>query len=404
VSVIAAIVLAVVLALAGLALDGGRLFTLRGELQNAADACALAASRELAGPGAGDAAAPARAEAAGRLLARRHRIDFQRRDVADAQVTVRFGASLQHGAAWLPAADAAASATPMPHVRCTLEEAGVRPWFMQLLGFGATPLRAFATATLVPSQTNCGIPMALCVQGAAGDVPPFGLQPGQWLEGRFSSGGGVTGSFNWVDFSPPAGGASELGDLLRGRGQCALAVAQPVGQPGQLGNAAARAWNTRFGLYQSAQDGPDNAVPDFTGHAYTPQNWPAGASALPDFLLRRSEHAPYGASVADGNAQTGLTLSQAYEPVTPPSVLRERGGDRRLVVAPLVDCSDWAGSSTAVIRAWACVLMLHPITQPGDMVRLEFAGLADAPGSPCATSGLPGGASGGGPRVPALVQ
>jgi hypothetical protein len=290
------------------------------------------------------------------------------------------------------------------HVRCTLVQDGIAPWFLQRVGLGPTAVRALATATLAPSQTNCGIPMALCARAARQASPPFGLTVGSWIEGRFSSGGGLSGSFNWIDYTPPAGGASELGAQLRGRGQCALTIDRPVGQPGQLGNAAARAWNTRFGLYQTGQESPADAVPDFTGFAYTPQNWPSQADALADFLQRRLDNTPYGDSVAEGNARTGLGLSGAYDPVPQAQTLREYGSDRRLVVAPLVDCNDWAGANTAAIQAWVCVLLLHPITHPGDAVRLEYAGLADAPGSPCATSGLPGGAGAVGPRVPALVQ
>jgi hypothetical protein len=59
-------------------------------------------------------------------------------------------------------------------------------------------------------------------------------------------------------------------------------------------------------------------------------------------------------------------------------------------------------SQTVPIEAWACVLMLHPIGSPGDIVRMEFLGLSSTAGSPCATSGLAGGTAG--PLVPVLVH
>jgi hypothetical protein len=46
--------------------------------------------------------------------------------------------------------------------------------------------------------------------------------------------------------------------------------------------------------------------------------------------------------------------------------------------------------------------MLHPIGAPGDVVSMEYVGLASDPGSPCATSGLGGGTFG--PLVPVLTQ
>eukprot|EP01034_Spumella_vulgaris_P046448 gene46448-biopygen39554 len=80
VAIIAAIALPILIGFAGLALDGGRLFMQKTELQNAADACALAASRELTcDPAAGACAASflINAENAGLTVAGRNRIDFQ---------------------------------------------------------------------------------------------------------------------------------------------------------------------------------------------------------------------------------------------------------------------------------------------------------------------------------------
>lgn len=396
-----ALALAMLLAVAGLAVDGGHLFVTKTELQNAADACALSASQELAGAPDIPGDAFVRADAAGRLVARRHRLGFQAVTVADAQIEVDFGTSLQSGATWVDADDAAGDAR---WVRCMVRRDGIVPWLLQLVGVEAQTVTASATATLAPARTNCGIPMAVCLRGAATSTPPYGLRAGQWVSGRFSSGGGITGSFNWIDYSPPAGGANEVGDLLRGAGQCRLDVEGAVGQPGQLGNAGARAWNTRFGLYQSGSDSAQTAPPDFTGHAYTPQSWPAQADALADFLERRREYAPYGSSVADGNTRSGLSLGRGYDPVTTTARHREFGADRRLVIVPIVDCGDWAGSQTSVIQDWACVLMLHPIGQVSDTVRMEYLGRAGDNGSPCATAGLPGNADSIGPRVPALVQ
>jgi hypothetical protein len=68
---------------------------------------------------------------------------------------------------------------------------------------------------------------------------------------------------------------------------------------------------------------------------------------------------------------------------------------RRIVVVPVVD-----GASKVI--GWSCMLMLQPLSIPLASVQLEFRGLAGAAGSPCTTSGLPGGTTG--PLVPVLVQ
>ena len=82
------------------------------------------------------------------------------------------------------------------------------------------------------------------------------------------------------------------------------------------------------------------------------------------------------------------------------------GADRRLVVVPIVDCAGFATGQHAPVRAYACVLLLDPYRRQGNDVksRLEYLGLSNVPGSPCATSGIAGDSTSQGPMVPALVQ
>jgi Flp pilus assembly protein TadG len=413
VAIIVGLALAVLVAFAGLVLDLGRLYVNKTELQNAADACALAASRELT---CTTAPCPAsnliNAEAAGIYVAGRDLRDLQTTAVNIVPADVTFSTVLAPNSSYLSIAGGADPASR--YVMCTARSSGIVPWFMGVVGIGAQNVNAAAVATLAPAQTNCAIPMALCSQGAASATPPYGLNVGQWYGGRFGSGGGATGNFNWVDFTPPGGGASEVEALLTGNGLCNMNVNNPVGQGGVLGNSGAKAFNSRFGLYQSGGGNPQitNAPPDYTGYAYTSAavvsgttyTWPSGANALSDFLANRNIHAPYGTSTAAGNAATGLGISNAYNAAQSPA-LTTQGADRRLVTSPIVDCAGWAGGSTTTpILAWACVLLLHPIDSPTGNVFFEYRGLSSDPNSPCATSGSVGGPGSVGPQVPALVQ
>lgn len=404
VAIIVALSLPVLVGFAGLALDLGHLYVEKTELQNATDACALAASRELTcDPAAGPCAASflLNAENSGLTVAARNNVDFQGNAVAISPDDITFSTTFDSGYV-----SRAAGADPASkYVKCTAQQTGIVPWFMQVLGAGNQSVSAQAVATLSPSQANCGIPLGMCSLGPATMTPPFGLIKGKWYDGRFDSGGGLTGSFNWIDFTPPAGGQSELSALLTGSGVCNLNVTNPVGQSGVLGNAAAKAWNSRFGLYQGGPTNIDTAPPDYTGYSYTSANWDAAAgNALGDFLSKRSTHDSYGADVDAGNTLTGLSISNAYNPTTTPAQHTTKGADRRLVVAPIVNCGEWASSNTVPIRAWACVLMLHPIASPGDTVYMEYLGLSTDGTSPCATSGVVGGPASAGPLVPALVQ
>jgi hypothetical protein len=131
---------------------------------------------------------------------------------------------------------------------------------------------------------------------------------------------------------------------------------------------------------------------------------------LSDFDDKQAAHAPY-----QGDGETGLKNIDNKYNVTQLAELKLKGANRRLVTAPLVNCSEWTGDNQIPIRNWACVLMLHPIgainTNPGGgpkaddddtPVQLEYAGLSSDPSSPCTTFGIPGGTAG--PLVPVLVQ
>jgi hypothetical protein len=410
------IALAVLIGFLGIVIDLGRLFVTKTELQSAMDSCALAAAAELR-PGVSppDLQAVNRAISAGITAGIRNNVDFQAAPAAISVGDIYFSDRLSNNTTTFPfgyVSGAAANPATAKYVLCARAQSGIATWFMQVLegflGVASAPntVGAWAAATTAPAQTSCGIPIGICQMGPA---PSYGFTSGQWVSGRFDSGGGSTGSFNWIDFSPPAGGASELAALLAGQGQCNLNVTTPVGQTGIIGNAAAKAWNSRFGLYQGGGGNPglSSAPPDFSGYSYTPHNWASQANAFPDFQGKRQSYASYGDAVDTvdaGNTITDLSITNAYR-VTTHGASGEHGthgADRRIATAPIVDCSQWATSQTVPILDWACVLMLHPVSGPGEIVRMEYIGSASVVGSPCTTFGIAGGTAG--PLVPVLVH
>lgn len=395
VAIIVAICLTLLIGMIGLVVDVGHMFVIKTELQNAADSCALAAARELDGTVDG----LERAENAGRTVGQRNNVDLQNESVSILPSDVTFSDNLSPNSNYVSRTDGAAVSSD--YVMCTLRRSGIAMWFMQAVGFGDQAVGARAVATLEPSQTSCAIPLGVCKPPASppptcedGSAPDSrGMCVGQWYSGKFEAGGGETGSFNWIDFTPPAGGASELASVLEGPGQCNLAITNQVGQSGVVQSAAV-AWNSRFGLYKSGGGNPSltSAAPDFTGHAYTTASWPAGRNALSDFLAKRDTHTPYTGAIPPGyGSPANATQLTTY------------GSNRRLATAPIVDCGGWATSQTVPIVDWACVLMLYPATGgPGQAVALEYRGLSNLANSPCATFGIPGGTAG--PLVAVLVQ
>lgn len=433
VAIVVGLSIAVLMGFIGLALDGGHLYLTKTELQNSADACALAASYELTGTPTIPAAAFDRAEAAGKAVGVKNNVDFQGSAIAASAISVSFGTALSSGSAWVSAAAASPTST---YVRCTLTRGGIAPWFMQVLGFGDQTVSSLATATLAPAQSNCAVPMALCAQPGS-SAPDYGYVVGNWYSMDFSDTGGAanyTGNFRWIDFDPSSttpgcsgGGANELACLLAGVGQCSLpppttsscgtsGSASPtpgcVGQNGAI-NSMRQAFNSRFGLYGPGSLSVSSAPPDFTGYSYSTENWPIGRDAysgsvagVPNFKSARIGHLPAN----DGTEVTPNVDPLFYKnPYNPSSVAQHtaNGADRRVVVMPIVDCGGFATGQHAPVRAYACVLMLDPYRlDPGNVVksRLEYLGRSDVPGSPCATSGIAGDASSLGPMVPALVQ
>lgn len=403
VAIIVGLTMVVMVGFAGLAIDGGRLYVNKTELQNASDACALAASFELTGSPTIPLANFPIAEDAGKLVATRNRVGFQGDDIAEGDVTVEFGTTLS--GAFVDAGSATADSR---FVRCTIQETGIAPWFMQVLGFGDQIVRAAATASLVPSQNNCiAIPIGMCSAGSATSSPPYGLQNGQWFGSGFSNDDSITGSFNWIDFSPPAGGASELRDLLLGTGACTIATGSQVGNPGAI-QSIRNAWNTRFGIYHPSMSssGPGSAVPDRSGYAYRELNWPTRANALDDFIAnKRPTNTPYGTSVADGNTITGLDVKPNGSTVLQPAALATQGAERRMAIVPIIDCTGLQSSQTVPVLDWGCVFMLHPMDNDNSLtIFLEYHGLTSQPGSPCPAVGGVGNSASTGPLVPGLVQ
>lgn len=405
VAVVVGIAIVVLVGIIGLALDMGQMFVNKTELQNAADACALAAARELDG----NSDALTRADAAGVLVGARNRVGFQDSVVTMATTNLSYSKQLSPNSIYQTSATANPATSKF--AMCKIERTDIGMWFMGVRGFGNQAVRAYAVAALAPSQTNCALPIGFCRNNTppgtcpGGGAPDaYGLCVGDWKNGRFDAGGGATGSFNWIDFTPPSGGASEVAGLLI-TGYCGSSVTNPVGQTGVLGNAAAKAWNSRFGLYLGGGGNPSPtgtppAPPDTTGFSYTATAagiaaWPSQRNALANFLTRRAANVPY-----QGDAATGLSIPGGYSAST--VAQHNAGTDRRIVPAPIVNCAGWATSSTVPILDWACVLLLHPIGNPNETIYMEYRGLASKPGTPCATYGLGGGTIG--PLVPVLVQ
>jgi hypothetical protein len=381
----------------GIAIDFGRLFVVKAEMQTALDSCALAAAGELDG----GEDWMARATNAGRNAGNQNKVLFQSTvaGLIDADVTFSDALNGTYGR------DAAVAAS---YVKCLHTKQGMATWLLQAFsGLTGDPsfsadkgVYAVAVATRAPSQTACMIPVGVC-------SPPGGFHRGEWYSGVTNENEDIMpgGQFRWLDFGQNGGGAREIKDILSSNAQCNL-PSQPIvtdPAPGKT-NGAVDAWNTRFGIYRSSYDAAEN-TPDFTGHAWYVESGPVPAALKGRYDDKSVAGYQHHAQVNDpyqGNNQAPDDVNLKVQGKASSVATHQGGASRRVVVVPVLDCPDLK------VNGSACMFMLHPLQKPASgkttKMWLEYLGDANAAaGNPCVTSGLPGGSSLGA-RVPALVQ
>jgi Flp pilus assembly protein TadG len=390
----------------GIALDFGRLFIVKTELQTAVDSCALAAAHMLDG----QSDALTRARTAGKAAGNVNGVNFQssswnnQGQIADENIIFR---------------DATYAVTTVPaaakYAQCERAQSAVQAWLlhsMRTAGGDSTvfpsarPVAAYAVASRASAQTACPVPLGL--NPAVGGTPPpanFGFTVGQWITLLMAPGTATNGQIGWANLDGSSSASETAAEM---NGFCGTTVGSNLGTPG-VQAAIVDNWNVRFGLYRGGgpSASPNANNPDFTGYSYTTTNWPAGSNAfdgvspdpsVPNFVTARANFAACGTTVQNCASVTGLSFA-GFSSIAPggPSATgghKQYGRDRRLVTVPVVNGSTVIG--------FACMLMLQPLTVPMTDVKLEFRGDAADFASPCTTGGTPGGVAG--PQVPTLVR
>ncbi|AWV04379.1 pilus assembly protein TadG [Burkholderia sp. JP2-270] len=400
VAIIVGLALAVMIGFVGLALDLGKLYVTRSELQNSADACALSAARDLT-----SAISLSVAEANGIAAGHLNFVFFQNKSVQMlTNSNITFSDSLSN-----PFLTKNSVATPanIKYVKCVASLSNIAHWFIEVLNVlpgtklaNAAEVSASAIATVGGGQTTCAIPVFVC---RATGAPSYKV--GDWITSPSGSTYGP-GNFGWAALDGSTNETTIASELSGNT--CNIKSPPDLGSTG-LKSASLRAWNTRFGIYTNGANG-SSGQPDFTGYAYVGPNYgPPGTpgikgDAYTQFVTDRTTYKTYqgdGAPPAGSGISTnGTATASNYQTF---------GGDRRVALAPEGDCSTLSGSSGKVhITQWDCVLMLDPLPfSPGSgpvIAHLEYLGSSVSGNNPCATHGMPGSGSASGVQVPMLVQ
>lgn len=397
--ILTALMLVVLFGIVGLAIDVARHLAIAAELQNSADACALAGVLDL--NGALDA--PKRAAQTGRFVGGlKNKDSFQRQNVVYADTDISF--SVSRSGPFAPAATAASNSV---FVKCVARLPSVVNMFMGILGFNESNLEATAIATLQPAQMACMVPMSIRARNPA-DQTLFGYLAYDIVNNQYATVDGasnsapdpkVSGAFN---FANPLGNASAnantVADWIKSYGVCNVPTMNGTCIDEIPTNGVTTAWNARFGLYGSSIT-PQIALPDQTGVAYDYQTVKGVATAINAYKqVDEPAKSPFQGGITGG----GYSWSQANH-------LNYGATNRRLVGLPVVDGSKTCGSGNGhPIVGWACGLMLAPYDTSSKVAmykvqRIQILGRADK--TPfCGTMGIPGGSNATGPLVPALVQ
>ena len=362
----------------GIALDFGRLFVVKSELQTAMDSCALAAARELNGQDD----SIVRARSAGMTAGNSNRADLQsvQGQLTTADISFR-------DKDYLPSA----SPKDARYAECADTMSSIKLWLLHAMGAfsgdSATwsktgTVGARAVATRGSGQGACPMPLGFKITNTTppdyGRIPthPYTFNPKL-----------KTVDIDWANLDPESShDANETRLEVDGR-RCDIKVKTgiDIGTPGNEATVV-QIWNYRFGIYKGAFDPAHR--PDFSGHIY-----PMDINAFnryEDFKLQRLNFTRCGANPSDCGMQGG-----GFSTVATSVQHKDFGADRRIVLVPFVN-----GAGT--VQGFACMLMLQPMKIPVETVLLEYLGNANDPGSPCTTNGLAGG--GNGPLVPVLVR
>jgi Flp pilus assembly protein TadG len=398
----------------GFALDFGRLFIVKSELQTAMDSCALAAAQELdlqpsvgGGPSAID-----RAKNAGLTAGNLNAVNLQsttwsgKGKLVDTEITFKDSAYV-----------VTTNPTVAQYVQCQHVQPAVQLWLLQAMGAfsgnttdfaGTHDVSASAVATRAHGQTTCPIPVTYRPTGG-GVAPNYGLSPGQWVTVLTSQGSIPGGYIGWANLDGSNSAAETRAEM---DGKCGTRVNDILGTPGTQ-TTIAEDWNYRFGIYKKLPDfatDPAYMRPDFSGYSYTAHNWASQFNAwngtdttdptAANFVTKR---ASFGACSPSGTVSSCETINaislNGFKDLaasgTGTASHGAWGSNRRVVTVPVTD-------STNKVIDFLCMFMLQPLSVPMTDVQLEFVGNASLPSSPCSFSGMPGGVSG--PLVPALVR
>jgi hypothetical protein len=384
VMILAVVGMVALLGMVGLALDGGHAMLNKTRLQNAVDAAALGAAKEL--DQTGDT-----------LLARNEAIAIVGTNgaalgnsemgaaVADGtiDIEVQFSSTLNP---FVP------GTSPAEYVRVRARNFRLPTWFAGIVGITDKVVAATAVAGPSPTiNTACNIaPMMVCGDPAAGG-PYWGYTPGEpdVLKSSTSDFEVGTGNFQLIRLGDNAGAADVRLALAGNYDGCVSTDETVQTEPGNTVGPVVQGINTRFGAYSGPMQGQELTYPP---DVITEQPSPL-LSYDSDTQQIYQDTTPI---------QSDQDLSYGYNEYL--SALGQQSFNnappvgeylRREVAIPIGDCTTAVnGSGDVPVLGFGCYFLIQEAEQHGNNSHVFGQFLED-----CNAGGLPGPAPGDGPGL-----
>lgn len=237
----------------GLGVDISRLYLTKSELQNAADAAALAAVSAL------DTSPAGIHKAVDRAVVNMNKYDFRKTNVSFPRENVVFAKNLNDTYMSEASAAVASTAKDIRFVKVTTDPSAVPVSFAVSVLGSSQNLTATATAGFsVPLNKFCNfLPVSVIDYGTP-------ITPGQTYTFRASSGSSVAPGNYQILAVAGSGGRDVRVGLAAGVDKCASPGQEYAvdTKPGVTAGAVRQGLNTRFDDYQTSQVNPDDMPPD----------------------------------------------------------------------------------------------------------------------------------------------
>lgn len=370
-----------ILAVAGLALDSSHSLANKTRLQNAVDAAALAAAKEIS-----LTSDTGLATASAMSLLGQNADGPGNHELNDAYDAGELNVIVQYSETSNPFTPGALEG---PYVRVIARDFNIQTTLSKVLGIDDIPVAASAVAGPSPTIEVCDIaPIVVCADDPSD--PYFGFQEGElrMLDNEAGNHEDIgPGNYQYLrlDCDSGAGGAACLREKMAGGiDQCEAENDGTVEtEPGQNQGPVVQGFNTRFGIYDGGGVNPDDYPPDVVVTAPAPAlDWTTSEQDE-DIILQDGNPKVFGSEI-DYSYSNYLHDSQhGPHQFSPPT----GAYGRRVMAFPVAACTgEESGQSTLAVEGFACFFMLQPLEKGGGNDVRIFGQFVDS----CLSSGTPG--------------